>query len=128
MAESPSRQRYTQWLQGGGAAPRAQRVGGDGRGQSRTCAQAGRFADPMSSQKLVQSKIARAHLTPFEHRRPSRDGCERERDERVVSRERKAEEAPGRVVAAHDRDRLQLVEEPARRAEIRERAGALLRP
>src|SRR5262245_54914697 len=76
----------------------------------------------------VQSKIACAQLTPLERRRPRRDGCERERDEGVVARKREAEEAPSRVVATHDRDRLQLVEEPARRTEILERARAFLRP
>ena len=46
-------------------------------------------------------------------RRPCRDGGERERDERVVAGKRQAKKPPGRLVAAHHRDRLQLGEQPA---------------
>ena len=64
---------------------------------------------------------------PLHLRRPGRDGGERDRDDHVVAGEREPEEAPGRLVAAHHRDRLQLVEEAAGGAEIVERARAFLR-
>src|SRR5262245_1601058 len=64
---------------------------------------------------------------PLHRRRPRRNACERERDERVVARKRQAEKTPGGLVAAHQVDRLELVQEPARRTEIAERARAFLR-
>src|SRR5258708_29352768 len=64
---------------------------------------------------------------PLHLRRPGRDGGERERDDHVVAGEREPEEAPGRLVAAHHRDPLQLVEEAAGGAEIAQRARACLR-
>src|SRR6266540_4928874 len=77
--------------------------------------------------RSVRSKIPRAHPLPLQRRRPRRDARERERDERVVAGKRETEEPPRRLVATHHRDRLQLLEEPPRRAEIIERARAFLR-
>src|SRR5262249_2795127 len=57
-----------------------------------------------------------------------RNACKRERNERVVARERQTQKTPGGLVAAHQGDRFELVEKPARRAEIAERARAFLRP
>src|SRR5260370_3532926 len=64
---------------------------------------------------------------PLHRRRARRNECERERNERVVARERQTEEAPGGIVAAHHIERFELVQKPARRAEIAERARAFLR-
>src|SRR5262245_32504103 len=64
---------------------------------------------------------------PLQRRRPRCNACKRERDERVVARKRQTQKTPGGLVAAHQGDRFELVEEPAGRAEIAERARAFLR-
>src|SRR5262249_18080466 len=64
---------------------------------------------------------------PFHRRRPRRYACKRERNEHVVARKRQTQETPSGLVTAHQGDRLELVEEPARRAKIAERARAFLR-
>src|SRR5215469_11079697 len=64
---------------------------------------------------------------PLHRRRPRRNRCEHERDERVVARKRETEEAPGGLIAAHHVESLELAQQPARRAEITERARAFLR-
>src|SRR5262245_66095560 len=58
---------------------------------------------------------------PLHRRRPRRNACKRQRNERVVARKRHPKKAPGGLVAAHQGDRFELVEEPAGRAEIAER-------
>ena len=67
-------------------------------------------------------------LRPATNPHAATDG-ERERDQHVVSRERQAEERPRRLVAARDVDRLQLLEQVARSAEVgRAAAGVRSRP
>src|SRR5262245_7952134 len=64
-------------------------------------------------------------ISPEFHETPERDGGEGKRDQDVVSGEREAEEAPCRLVAAHNADVLQLIHEAARPERI-ERPGAIL--
>src|SRR5262249_2875506 len=64
---------------------------------------------------------------PLARRAPHRNSGKHERDDRIVAGERKAEEAPGRLVAAHHIHRLELLDEARCRAEIVERARAFLR-
>ena len=64
---------------------------------------------------------------PLGRRPPGGDGREQQRDEHVVAGEREPEEAPGRLVAAHHRDRLELLEKSAGGAKAFELARAFLR-
>src|SRR6185436_12446887 len=49
---------------------------------------------------------------------PDRHGGERQRDQHIVAGKREAKEPPRRLVAAHDIDRLQLLEQVAAAAEV----------
>src|SRR5215471_18898678 len=74
-------------------------------------------------------------LSPYRARRllapgpksPPRDRRQRGRDQGVIAGERNAEKAPGRLVAPRDMDRLQILEQAARRAHAAERARAIAR-
>src|SRR5262245_7236535 len=86
---------------------------------------------------LVESKMTctppthlppmRDAAAPLHRRRARRNECERERNERVVASKRETKKAPSGIVAAHHIERLELVAEPARRAEIAERSRAFPR-
>ena len=64
-----------------------------------------RSDNSLTRKKLELCLVLRCNQAEYCDRR------QRQRDQYIITGERKAEKAPGRLVAAHDMDRLQLIEQ-----------------
>src|SRR5262245_17600800 len=84
------------------------------------------ISEPPTTVALVFLSRRRSGL-PRAPEAPERHRGEAERDQHIVAGEREAEETPRRLVAAHQRGGLHLLEQAAGGAEARDLAGAVRR-